>query len=546
MLVADYIAETLVAAGLRHVFGVGGANIEDLFAAVQRQRPRLRIVLAKHEHAAGAAADAYARLTGGPGVVLTTSGGGAMNVVHALAEAKASRAPLLALIGEPPTDLQGRGAFQDTSGRNGALDAAAVFGPVTVSCRRVGRAADVPDALEAAVAAAQGPVPGPAVILIAKDVQGMTADQRPRSPRQEPVAPARSDAPAIARAVRLMTSGPVVVIAGDEVARQRAGEPLARLVDLLDARVAVAPDARDAFDNADPRFLGVAGAMGHRAVAAALSGAACCVLVGTRLPLLARMGLEPILRERSLVALAPEPPFVSSPDCVHLGGDLRADLRQLSIALARPLPPAPARPRQPDGPAGSGDWSAAQAVRAVARSAPAGGVIVVDAGNTGAEAVHHLTLPAGGRWLLAMGMAGMGWSFGAAIGAACATGRRCTALAGDGAFFMHGMEVHTAVQHRLPITFVVLDNRAHGMCLVRERLLLGTESGYNSFGPAHLGAGLAAMFPGLAACDCATLPEFEAALRRAADSDGPAVIVAELPSVDVPPFLAFQAAGAPR
>lgn len=142
MLAADYIAGSLVSAGLRHVFGVGGANIEDLFAAVQRQRPRLRAVLTKHEHAAGAAADAYARLTGGLGVVLATSGGGAMNVVHALAEAKASRVPVLALIGEPPIELQGRGAFQDTSGRNGAVDAAAVFRPVAVSCRRVTRAYD--------------------------------------------------------------------------------------------------------------------------------------------------------------------------------------------------------------------------------------------------------------------------------------------------------------------------------------------------------------------------------------------------------------------
>jgi acetolactate synthase-1/2/3 large subunit len=80
------------------------------------------------------------------------------------------------------------------------------------------------------------------------------------------------------------------------------------------------------------------------------------------------------------------------------------------------------------------------------------------------------------------------------------------------------------------------------MCLVRERLLLGSESGYNTFRPAHIGAGLAAMFPGLSARDCATLSELEAALRRARDSDGPAVIGVELSDVEVPPFLAFGAA----
>jgi acetolactate synthase-1/2/3 large subunit len=180
---------------------------------------------------------------------------------------------------------------------------------------------------------------------------------------------------------------------------------------------------------------------------------------------------------------------------------------------------------------------------AIERAIPDGGVVLVDAGNTGAQAAHYLPLPRGGRWLLAMGMAGMGWSFGAAVGAALATGRRCTVLAGDGAFFMHGLDVHTAVEHALPITYVVFNNHAHGMCLVRERLLLGGESGYNTFRAAHIGAGLAAMFPGLPACDCATLDELERALARARGGDGPCVISVELPTVEVPPFVAFQHGG---
>jgi acetolactate synthase I/II/III large subunit len=541
MLVADYIAGALVSEGIRHVFGVGGANIEDLFAAVQRQRPRLRAVLAKHEHAAGAAADACARLTGGLGVVLTTSGGGAMNVVHALAEARASRVSLLALIGEPPTDLQGRGAFQDTSGRNDAVDAAAVLRGVSGFCQRVAGAANVPAALDAAMAAARGPRPGPAVLLLAKDLQAATLENSSRSTRPEPVAPARTSELAIARAARLMASGPVVVIAGDQVAREHAAGALARLVDRLDARVAVAPDGRDAFDNGDARFLGVAGAMGHAAVTEALSGARACLLVGTRLPLLARMGLENLVRARPLVAVTREPPFVSSAHCIHLEGDLRATLEQL---VSQSTTPGRVRTPEVQRPApGAGAWSATQVALAVGRSLPPDGVVLVDAGNTGAEAVRHVALPSGGRWLLAMGMAGMGWSFGAAIGAACATGQRCTVLAGDGAFFMHGLEVHTAIEHALPITFVIFNNRAHGMCLVRERLLLKTESGYNSFGPAHLGAGLAATFPGLEACDCTTVAELEAALVRARNRLGPAVIAAELASVEVPPFLAF---GGPR
>jgi len=178
----------------------------------------------------------------------------------------------------------------------------------------------------------------------------------------------------------------------------------------------------------------------------------------------------------------------------------------------------------------------------VERTLPEGGVVLVDAGNTGAHAVHHVRAPRHGHWLVAMGMAGMGYTFGAAIGAAFATGKRTLVLAGDGAFFMHGLEIHTAIEHQLPITYVIFNNRAHGMCLLRERLLLGEEGGYNTFRESRIGAGLAAMFPDLSSSDCYTLTDVECALSRAALVPGPSVVCACLPDVDVPPFAAFRSA----
>jgi acetolactate synthase-1/2/3 large subunit len=176
------------------------------------------------------------------------------------------------------------------------------------------------------------------------------------------------------------------------------------------------------------------------------------------------------------------------------------------------------------------------------KSWPETATVLIDAGNTGASAVHHLHAPRSGRWLLAMGMAGMGYTYGAAIGAAFATGRRVFVVSGDGAFFMHGLEVHTAVEHQLPITYLVLDNAAHGMCLVRERLLLGESSGYNGFRRSHLGAGLSAMFPGLPACDCSSQEQVAQALARSRDAGGPCFVSAQLPEVEVPPFAAFASA----
>ena len=540
--VHDLIVERLSQLGVRHVFGVGGANIEDMFAAVQRRRPEIRAVLCKHEHAAGTAADAYARLRGF-GVVMTTSGGGAMNLVHAMAEARASRIPVLAIVGEPPTNLQGKGAFQDTSGKGSAVDALAVFRAVTVYAARVERAADAPQLLEEALEAALGGLQGPSLLLIAKDLQCAEIATSRSAVGRTGAPTARPNQVDLQLASRWLSNRPVVVIAGPEVSRCHAELDLALLATELDATVATAPDARDAFDNRDPRFLGVSGAMGHLAVSEAIQAAQTVLLAGTTLPLLARQGLESVLSEKAIVSVGLERPFVSFPRCVHVDGDLSTSLRTLAT-LATDSPrtsPASVRFDAAQGPPiRPPSFTMASLLDALDRSAPAGSVILVDAGNTGASAVHHVRSPRGGRWLLAMGMAGMGYTFGAATGAAFATGKRCIVIAGDGAFFMQGMEIHTAVEHGLPITYVILDNRAHGMCLVRERLLLGENAGYNAFRSSRLGAGLAAMFPGLPAHDCETRSEFELLLQRSFRESGPSVVCASMPDVEVPPFSAFR------
>jgi acetolactate synthase-1/2/3 large subunit len=165
--------------------------------------------------------------------------------------------------------------------------------------------------------------------------------------------------------------------------------------------------------------------------------------------------------------------------------------------------------------------------------------IVVDAGNTGAAAVHYLPVRRGGRFVVALGMGGMGYSFGAGVGMAFARRRRVVVIAGDGSFFMHGMEIHTAIQYRLPITFVLLNNNAHAMCVTREQLFYDDLYSYNRFGPSNLGAGLSAMFPGLPSVDVADAEDFAPALGAALAVDGPSVVSVECATDEIPPFAPF-------
>lgn len=544
----DYLAAELARAGVTHVFGVGGANIEDLYDAVHRCAA-LRGVVAKHEFSAVTMADGYARTTRRIGVVAATSGGGAMNLVPGLAEAHASRVPVLALVGQPPTDQEGLGAFQDSSGKAGSFDAREVFAPVSRFCARVDDADSLTELLPRAVAAAQADPRGPAVLLLPKDVQqariripGQSASPAPRAPT---ASAARLDTTALTTVSdTLRRAERVLVIAGEGLAAADARTELAELARRLGAWVAVTPDAKDVFDNRDPRFAGVAGVMGHANVEDCLRRADVCVLAGTRLPLLARGGLDRALAATDVVCLGPEPPFVAG---TALSGNLRDALRAVNAHLpprprpcpphAGPLPtPLPGPPSQAAG----RTIPYSQAVAAVEAALPQDSHVFVDAGNAGASAVHLLPAPRRGRFVVAVGMGGMGYTFGAGIGAALATGRRTYVLAGDGAFFMHGMEVHTAVQYTAPVTFVVFNNNAHAMCALREELFQGGVRSDDLFTPTDLAGAVAAAFPSLKTTRAGDAAQLRRALLHGNAGGGPAFVAVDSDPWEIPPFLPFR------
>ena len=544
MRVADYIVAALAAEGVEHVFGVGGANIEDLYDALHRSHD-VEGVVAKHEFSATTMADGYARTSNRIGVVAATSGGGALNVIAGLGEAFTSRVPLLALVGQPPTTLEGMGAFQDTSGLAGSIDATRLFGEVSVYCARVESPLDLERQLAEALAAARRG--GPAVLLLPKDIQ-QSLGEFPEPRRAVPTAP-RTTAAEIARLAEALRDdyGRVTVIAGDEVARAGARGELAELAHVLGARVAVTPDARDVLDPAAPGRLGVTGAMGNPDVVDALQDSDVCLLVGTRLPVMARGGLDGALEKTLVYSVGSAKPYLHAHHVPTR--DLRATLRglvtEIGFAASR-APVAQSEPTPIDVPSsGTSGLGYTDAVKALAAVMPAGADVFADAGNTGAAVVHHLPVPSGGRFVVALGMGGMGYTFGAAIGSAFSRGRRTFVIAGDGAFYAHRLEIHTAVEYDVPVTFVVFNNNAHAMCLTREQVYFEGAYTYSRFRPAHIAAGVGALFPGLPSHTVDTHAGLADSLRATAGSAGPAVIEVACDADELPPFLPFLPARRP-
>jgi acetolactate synthase-1/2/3 large subunit len=342
------------------------------------------------------------------------------------------------------------------------------------------------------------------------------------------------------------------------VARDDARHELESLRRTLRAWVATVPDAKDVSGSpglGSSSSLGVTGVMGHPGVAEAIRNSSVCLLIGTRLSVTARTGLDDALASVRTLSLGSAAPYLP---CTHVHtGDLRASLAQLNRTLTgsgrprgvRVLGPTIRTELQPPTYHGDG-IRYREALDVLDAALPDGVDVVVDAGNTGASAVHHLPVRRSGRFAVALGMGGMGYSFGAGIGMAFARainhprqGRapspRTVIVAGDGAFFMHGLEMHTAIQYQLPVTLVLFNNNAHAMCVTREQLLYEDRYSYNRFTPSRLGAGLAAMFPGLLSVDVTDIGALPGAVGAALEVDGPSVVSIECSADEIPPFAPF-------
>ncbi len=161
---ADVVVEMLARHGVDVVFAYPGGASMPLHQALTRCRDRIRTILPRHEQGGIFAAEGYARVTGKPGVVMATSGPGALNLVTGLADAKLDSLPIVAITGQVPTGVIGTDAFQET--------------PMVEVCRAITKhhylvqnARDLARVVKEAFHIASTGRPGPVLIDIPKDVQ---------------------------------------------------------------------------------------------------------------------------------------------------------------------------------------------------------------------------------------------------------------------------------------------------------------------------------------------------------------------------------------
>ncbi|HEX4249472.1 MAG TPA: thiamine pyrophosphate-binding protein [Pseudonocardia sp.] len=241
------LVAALQAHGVDTVFGIPGTHNLAAFAALHEYG--IRAVLTRHEQGAGYAADGYARVSGRPGVCLTTSGPAILNAAAAAAQAWSDSVPVLFVSPGLPTDHPGLG--------NGYLhevrDQRAAMGSIVAYSHRVGSVAEIPRAVAAAFAAMTGGRPRPVHLEIPLDLLEATAPVEPLAPVR--VSTVVAPAVEVDDAARLLAAAerPVVLVGGGA---KGAAEPLRTLAERLGAPVLTTANGKGVLDEDHPLSVG--------------------------------------------------------------------------------------------------------------------------------------------------------------------------------------------------------------------------------------------------------------------------------------------------
>jgi len=172
--VSEIVVQFLENLGVKSIFGIPGSHILPVYDALYDSP--IQSVLVKHEQAAAFMAGGDARISGRVGACITTAGPGATNLVTGIASAYADNLPVIAITGEAPTHIFGKGGLQESSGEGGSVDQVALFAGITRYHKLIERTDYLPAVLNQAAKYLLNGTPGPVVLSIPYNLQKEMVD----------------------------------------------------------------------------------------------------------------------------------------------------------------------------------------------------------------------------------------------------------------------------------------------------------------------------------------------------------------------------------
>jgi acetolactate synthase-1/2/3 large subunit len=458
------LADALVGHGVRAAFGVPGESFLPVLDGLHDLEDRLKFYICRQEGGASYMAEAWAKLTGEPGVLFVTRGPGATNGSVGVHTAFQDSTPMLVFVGQVGNDFVEREAFQEVDYRR-------MYGPLTKWATQIDRAERIPEYVSHAFHVATSGRPGPVLLALPEDMlfsNAAVADApKYRTPRAAP-------APADMRELEELLAGaknPFVIVGGGGWTK-RASQLLQDWAQQTGIPVGASFRCQDYFDNRHPCYAGDVGIGLNPKLAQRVKQADVLLVIGARLGEMTTSGYTlldvPVPRQKLVHVHAGAEelgrvyqatlPIVSSyeefmsalsglktPSWKEQTGSAHEDY----LAWNKPLPMP-------------GALQYGEVIAWLSQNLPEDAVLTNGAGNFASWLHRHFQYKTW-RTQLAPTSGSMGYSVPAAVAAKLAApARTVVALAGDGEFLMNGQELATAMQYGAAIVVIVVNNGMYG------------------------------------------------------------------------------------
>lgn len=474
------LVDGLAAGGVKHAFCVPGESYLAALDAFYERRAGMQLIACRQEGGASYMAEAYAKLSGQPGVCLVSRGPGAANAMIGVHTAFQDSTPMLLCIGQNPLAHRGREGFQE-------LHYEEVYAGVAKRVLRVSAARDVPGMLREAWASAVGGRPGPVVLELPEDM--LRERVAPPDGFDSPPPPREARAPSADEVARfgelLNAAARPLVICGGAAWTPRANRLLAEFAERHALPVACAFRRQDTFDNSDPRYAGELGLAAGPKLLELAKQSDLVIAIAARLgemttadytlfdsPEFDKSG------ERKLAHIFPHAGEFNSVYAAELG--IESDAAEfLQAALELAPPPAALRESRetraaaahqnylehtcaPRNENGNARVRLDEVVKYLRENLPPDSILANGAGNYTVWPQRHYQFRRP-KTQLACTNGSMGYGAPAAIaGKIFRPNSTVVSFSGDGCFLMNGQELATAAQYGVNVIFIVINNSCYG------------------------------------------------------------------------------------
>ena len=460
------LANALARQGVEIAFGVPGESFLPLLDGLVDHQDRLRFITCRQEGGAAYMAEAYAKLTGKPGVVMVTRGPGAANALIGVHTAYQDSTPMVVLIGQVGTDMVEREAFQE-------MDYRKVYSECSKWVGSIDRTDRIDEFVSHAFHLAQSGRKGPVVLALPEDVLFKEAQEKPT-----PAAPMIAiglDQTLFANAMQQFAKAkrPMVIVGGGSWTKL-ACNALSTWANREQVPVTTSFRSQDLLDNLDPCFAGDLGIAANPALVKRVQEADMLLVIGERLGEMTMAGYTVLTvpkPQMPLIHVLPSPdelgrvyyadyPICASPQafCEALSKiSMGPQLERGQMKVAHDAYLAFSKPTTIPGPV-----QLSEIVSALQSHLPRNAILTNGAGNF--AAFLHRFYPYGGfKSQLAPANGSMGYGLPAAIAAKIVDPTRvAVAFCGDGDFMMNCQELATAMRYQAKPIVIIVNNGMYG------------------------------------------------------------------------------------